>query len=214
MTALVDNDVIFKGACYGLIGELLGPVCGEDQPVGVLGAAKFVVSKKVAKTAINKSRDTVLHNLEQFLRRALAIEPTEAERTIAAELELAALNSGVSLDAGESQLCAVLIERAIPWLLTGDKRAIRAIEQLLNSYGRLIAASGKVKCLEQLALAAIPDAAKASSFREKVCAEAHIDRTLAICFSCTLAGIKGNYATGLESYIGHLRKQAERVLSL
>jgi hypothetical protein len=212
MNALVDNDIIFKGACYGLLAEVLATVCGGDDPVGVLGAARFVVSKRIGKTAINKSREAALTNLEEFLRRALAIEPTRVEQTIAADLELAALNSGVSLDSGESQLCAVLIERAVPWLLTGDKRAIRAIEQLLNSYARLTEVIGKVRCLEQLALAAIPDDTKANSFREKVCAEAHIDKTLAICFSCS-SGPTGDYTKGLESYISDLRKQAERVLS-
>jgi hypothetical protein len=211
MNALIDNDIILKGACYGLLPEVLATVCGDD-PVGVLGAARFVVSKRIGKAAINKGREAALANLEEFLHRALTIEPTEAEQTIAADLELAALNSGLSLDSGESQLCAVLVERAVPWMLTGDKRAIRAIEQLIESYARLTELMGKVKCLEQLALAAIPDDAKADSFREKVCAEAHVDKTLAICFSCS-SGATGDYTKGLESYIGDLRSQAERVLS-
>ena len=213
MNALVDNDIVFKGACYGLLPDVLATVCGQEGPAGVLGAARFVVSKKIQKTPLNKGRDSARANLAEFLRRALAIEPTEAEQTIAAELELAALNSGVSLDSGESQLCAVLIQRVVPWMLTGDKRAIRAIEQLLNSDARLAAITGKVKCLEQLVLAAITDDEKASSFRERVCEEAHIDKTLTICFSCSSASAVNDYSEGLESYIGDLRKQAQRVLS-
>ena len=213
MNALVDNDIVFKGAGYGLLPDLLATVSSQEDPVGVLGAARFVVSKKIQKATVNKGRDAALANLEEFLRRALAIEPTEVEQTIAAELELAALSSGVSLDSGESQLCAVLIERMVPWLLTGDKRAIRAMEQLLNSNARLGAITGKVKSLEQLVLAAIPDEAKASSVRKKICAEAHIDKTLAICFSCSSAAAASDCAKGLESYIGDVRKQAARVLS-
>lgn len=213
MNVLVDNDIVFKGACYGLLPEILATVCGHEDRIGVLGAARFVVSKKIRKAVVNKGRDAALANLEEFLCRALAIEPTEAEQTIAAELELAALNGGVSLDSGESQLCAVLVQRIVPWLLTGDKRAIRAIEQLLNSDARLAAITGKVKCLEQLVLAAIHDDARARAMREKICAEAHIDRTLAICFSCHSAPDEGDYTKGLESYIGDLRKDAVRVLS-
>jgi len=213
MKALVDNDIIFKGACYGLLPEVLATVCAADDRVGVLGAARFVVSKKIRKAVINKGGEPALANLEEFLRGAIAIEPTEAEQMIAADLELAAMNAGAGLDSGESQLCAVLIERLVPWLLTGDKRAIRAIEKLLECYDRLITIAGKVKCLEQLALAALPDAATVNSFRDKVCAEAHIDRTLAICFSCSSTEIAGDYVAGLESYIGDLRKEAGRVLS-
>lgn len=212
MKALVDNDIVFKGACYELLPDVLATVCPQEDQVGILGAARFVVSKRIQKTPINKGINAALANLEEFLHRALAIEPTVAEQTIAAELELAALNSSVSLDAGESQLCAVLIQRAVPWLLTGDKRAIRAIEQLLNSDAQLAAIAGKVKCLEQLVLAAITgDDERANSFREKVCAEAHIDKTLSICFSCSSAEAN-DYGEGLRSYICDLRKQAERVL--
>jgi hypothetical protein len=213
MNALVDNDIVFKGACYALLPDVLATVCDQEDPIGVLGAARFVVSKKIQRTPVNKGRDAALANLEEFLRRSLAIEPTEAEQTMAAELELAALNSGVSLDSGESQLCAVLIERVVPWLLTGDKRAICAIERLLNSDGRLAAITGKVKCLEQLVLAGLVDVARANSFREKICAEAHIDKTLSICFSCISAAATSDCIEGLKSYIGDLRKQAERVLS-
>jgi|HigsolmetaAR201D_1030396.scaffolds.fasta_scaffold21795_2 hypothetical protein len=213
MNALVDNDIVFKAVCYGLLAEVLTTLCSHDDRVGILGAAKFVVSKRIQMATVNKGREVALANLEEFLCRALAIEPTEVERNIAADIEAAAQSAGFSLDAGESQLCAVLVQRMVPWLLTGDKRAIRAMEQLLDADARLAAITGRVKCLEQLVLAAIPNDLRARAIREKICVEAHIDKTLAICFSCCSASQVGDYTRGLESYIDDLRKDARRVLS-
>src|SRR2546425_821214 len=117
MKALIDNDIVFKGACYGLLPELVSTVCDPTDPVGVLGAARFVVSKRIQRSVLSKGTGVAISNLEEFLKRAVTIEPTEAEQGTAGEFELAALRSGVSFDAGESQLCAVLISRIVPLLL-------------------------------------------------------------------------------------------------
>ena len=55
-----------------------------------------------------------------FVDTAQIIEPTEEEQLMAADFELAAQRAAVALDSGESQLCAVLIARALRLLLTGD----------------------------------------------------------------------------------------------
>jgi hypothetical protein len=214
MKALIDNDIVFKGACYGLLPELLSNVCDPKDPAGILGAARFVVSKRIQRSPLNKGTEAAIANLQYFLTRAVTIEPTEAERSMAGEFELAALHAGVSLDAGESQLCAVLITRLVPLLFTGDKRAIRGIERLLDSEDRLAALCGKVRCLEQLVLDALPGSGEANSLRKSICAEAHIDKALTICFGCSSGPDGGDYSAGLQSYIADLRKQATRMLSI
>jgi len=213
MKAVVDSDIIFKGACYGLLDEFLSPVCAAGAPFGVLGAARFVVSKKIIKTNPKKGVTAALRFLGDFLERAAVVEPTEAEQTMAAELELAAQRAGLSFDAGESQLCAVLIYRLTPLLLTGDKRAIQAIEELLDSQDRLATVCGKIKCLEQLVLDLLTVGTNPDALRDMICAEIEIDKTLAICFSCHREDASNqDYAEGLQSYIADLRKRAVRVL--
>jgi hypothetical protein len=132
---------------------------------------------------------------------------------MAGEFELAALRAGVGLDAGESQLCAVLIKRLVPFLLTGDKRAIRAAEQLLDSADRLAGLCGKVRCLEQLVLDTLPRGGETNSLRERICAETEIDKALTICFGCSSGTVDVDYFAALQSYIADLRRQATRILS-
>jgi hypothetical protein len=212
MDAIVDNDIVFKLVCYGLIGEML---LGHREPhrsVGVLGAARYVIKKRITKK-LQTSAATAIERLEAFIDKVIVLEPTEAEQLMAANFELAAQRAAVALDTGESQLCAILIVRALPLLLTGDKRAICAIEQLLTVDERLKPVSGKVKCLEQLMLDSLSED-NCSRYRSMICHEAGIDRTLAICFSCSgdEAAIDG-IITGLKSYINDLRSQAQHILA-
>ena len=214
MKALVDNDILFKGACYGLLDAFVSPISVAGDSFGVLGAARFVVSKKISKKAPNKGGAAAHEHLAAFLGRAAIIEPTEEEQRMAAEFELAAQRAGLGFDPGESQLCSVLIRRSTPLLLTGDKRAIQAIEQLLDSESRLVAVCGKIRCLEQLVLDVFSASPNPDSLRAAICAEIEVDKTLTICFSCHREGGSGlDYAEGLKSYLADLRRQAARVLA-
>lgn len=213
MKALVDNDILFKGACYGLIGDLVSPICGDPGSAGVLGAARFVITKKIKRTALRGSVAKALSSLDVFLSQAVVVEPTENEHVMAADFELAAQRAAVPLDAGESQLCAVLISRLLPMLLTGDKRAIEAFETLLDIDPRLQSLCGKVTCIEQLAARLLAQT-DATTLRSSICAEPQVDRTLAICFSCTSEGIRPeSFREGLQSYITALRAAASRILA-
>src|SRR4051794_32397779 len=119
---LCDNDVISKSACYGELDELVWTQEVDSKGIGVLGAAPFVIRRKIQKGNIKGDRDAALKLVDAFMARAHKLEPTEKEQQIAADLESAAQQRGVSLDVGESQLCAILVERNSPLLLTGDKR--------------------------------------------------------------------------------------------
>ena len=212
MDTLVDNDVLFKAACYGFLRELIATVTLVEQ-VGVLGAAWFVISKKITKTGLKKSGEDVLHDLRDFLDGVETVEPTEAEQSMAAEFELAAQRLAVSLDPGESQLCAVLICRTMRLLITGDKRAIVAIDRLIQVDHRLAYLSGRVWCIEQLVLIMLSDG-KVASVRKAICDESSVDITLAICFSCTSAKTdEAQVRAGLESYVKDLRSKAPKVLA-
>lgn len=213
MKALIDNDILLKGACYGPLDHFVEATCGSADHAGTLGAARFVVSKRIQRRRPNKGADAALAALQAFLNRAVQIEPTPAEQAVASEFELTALKLSVSLDAGESQLCAVLISRLVPYLLTGDKRAITALELLLDADGRLWALCGKVRCLEQLVLDALSRDTGGDSLRTVICAEPHVDKTLTICLSCHSPASSASPSEGLASYIEDLRSQATRVLS-
>jgi hypothetical protein len=212
MKAAIDNDVLLKGACYGLLADLVSLTCPSDEDVGVLGSARYVVPGQIAKRALNRDRAVALDVFFKFLDKATALEPLDSEQDMAADLELTAQQLGVSLDAGESQLCAILVHRSLPLLLTGDKRAIAALERLLDVYTPLTPICGKVVCLEQLFAFALAKEG-GDRWRHAVCAEPGVDKSLAICFSChgESVSVESNIA-GLRSYINDLRSVATRVL--
>jgi hypothetical protein len=210
MKALADNDILSKGACFRILDSLVGE---SRSDVGVLGAAKFVLPKKMKKASLRGAPADAIAVLEEFLRDAESIEPTDDEQELAAALELSAQREGLPFDSGESQLCAVLIVRAVPRLVTGDKRAIQALERLLDLESRLATAQGRIQSLEQAVRLAI-DRIGVDSVRGAVCAEPDVDRALTMCFSCGNPSLSPDSVfEGLSSYIADLRGKASRILA-
>jgi hypothetical protein len=140
------------------------------------------------------------------------IEPDDEELALAAEFEEVAQSLGVDLDGGESQLLAVLIRRSAALLLTGDKRAILAMEPIVQAGSYHDQVARRVACLEQIAMALISRHG-AETIHRRVCSEAAIDKSLANCFSCISGFCRPeSILEGLTSYIADLRRQAPRVL--
>lgn len=212
MQAIVDNDILLKGACYGILTELVSGAL-QATAVGILGSARFVVTKRIERCELQGDHDRALKVFLNFLSKATALEPADDEQKMAADLELAAQKLGVSLDSGESQLCAIHSIRLLPLLMTGDKRAIVAIERLLDSETRLGHIAGKVICLEQL-FAILLTEESCYRLKQLVCAEPAVDKAISNCFNCHSDSVlEGSCREGLRSYIAALRTSAPRVLS-
>lgn len=212
--AAIDNDILYKGSWFGLLQQLFAATPGAPTQAVVLGQAKFVVAKKIERQirkGIPNSQRALDHLVEFFSTLALT-EPTTEELLIAAEVENAAAAKGLPLDAGESILCAVVATRRLGALVTGDKRAICAMELLVDTSPTLQAVAGRVVCLEQLFVALL-GSRTGRDVRAAVCANAHADRALATCFACSSpeVGLDQCHA-GLESYIQNLRETAPRML--
>lgn len=212
MRAVIDNDVIYKGACYFLLAPICQAAGGQPNEMGTLSAARFVVESRIRRAPLAGDVNAVLAAFRNFVDQAVALDPTHDEVGLAADLESLAQRLGLPLDAGESQLCSILAIRAIPLMLTGDKRAITALEPMLDHEPRLAPVAGRMKCLEQVVLQIILQAGLEPT-RTQICAEA-IDQALTYCFSCfQSAAPLQSVLDGLNSYIGDLRNQAPRVLA-
>jgi hypothetical protein len=212
MIALADNDILLKAACYRLLAELIPISCDADR-VGYLGAAKFVLGKKIRRMNLCGNVAEAHDELLTFLATNEAIETTAEEQELAAILEATAQTLSVNLDTGESQLLAVLVSRALPKLLTGDKRAIIAIERLLDVLGTLSSVIGKVSCLEQIVKHVFTQG-NPDSIRMAICREPDVDKALSICFSCHgPEQPMPPVVEALDSYISDLRRNAPRALS-
>lgn len=213
MNTVVDNDVLIKGACYRLLAQFIEAASAEDV-VGVLGAARFVVPKQIAKKCPRRGPALPLADFTAFMQTCSILEPDLQERDLAAVLELAAQRAGLSLDAGESQLCAIVAVRSLASLVTGDKRAIRAAESVLDAEQRFANLAGKLRCLEQIVLTLLTGVRSREDLRAAICGEPAIDTALTICFACFSADPPAGAVTaGINSYIRALRSDAPRVLA-
>ena len=205
---LADNDVLIKCAAYRLLGRLdaAGP-----SAVGVLGAARYVVTSAIASHDRLKDRESAQVEWSSFLSETQELEPSPDEIELATKLEQIANELGLALDVGESQLCAMGVRRPGTVVLTGDKRCIRASESLRTVASDLTRLDGRVACLEQL-LDAICAEMGFEAVRARVCAEPEADKTVSVCFSCWSAEVNGIDEAGLTSYIAALRTAAPNLL--
>jgi hypothetical protein len=211
--AAMDNDVLLKGACYRLIWDMIACVPAQPSEIGYLATARFVLASRLPKTHLVGHREEYYQLAVSAISRGKAMEPTEAEVRIAAELEYAAQHSALSLDSGETLLCAIVSERQFCKLITGDKRAVGSLEALAKDHPAPARLAGRVVCLEQLVTAVVASRGPAA-VRAAVCGEAGVDITLAICFGCSSSQAEpGAWSAGLASYIASLRKVAPLLLS-
>lgn len=209
--ALLDNDVLIKGACYCVLDEVLAGFGGDDS-VGVLGAAKFVVSGRLARDPRVQDRERAVAHWIDFLTSVQVMEPSEDAVTVAVAIEEAAAKLGLSLDAGESQLVAIALLHPVPRFVTGDKRAIAALEGTLPVVERLRELAGRVVCLEQL-IGALAARYAGDALAEMICRESEMDKALAICFRCAGKEKIGLDVEGLDSYVGEVRHRAATLLA-
>ncbi|WP_434031529.1 type II toxin-antitoxin system VapC family toxin [[Pseudomonas] boreopolis] len=211
--AALDNDVILKGASYGLLSDLLAALPEGPYEHGVLGAARFMLPKTLKRKSVTRM-GKALADLQVALKAFEVLEPDKAEQRLAAELQFNAQQAGLALDPGEAQLTAIVVSRGLRHLLTGDKRAILALastplpdgidrEQLVR----------KVICLEQAVLALL-DHLGAASVRALICAEHDVDVQLRVCFSCSSPEIdEASWREGLRSAIEAIRVGCSELLS-
>lgn len=217
MTAVVDiavdNDIIIKAACYGLTATLW-PEAASTCHLGVLGAARYVVVKRLERASLSGGSERARGDAEALFATATTLEPTSAEVDLATQLEVTAQRMGLSLDAGESQLIAMMVHRGIPVLETGDKRAIASVELLLDEVAAIVTIAGRVRCLEQIVLRCLGEPGTPAAMAQAICAEPDVDKALSICFRCYSPAPEGHAVdlAAIHSYLGKLRASAPRVL--
>jgi hypothetical protein len=212
--AALDNDVVLKLACYSLLSDLLA-LYEDGQAVGVLGAARFVLPTYIKRDRRIRDKGAASTALASFLRAVELLEPTPAEVALATAFEEAAVAASVSLDVGESQLCAIVLTRNISALVTGDKRAITGAEQLLETVEALRGLAGRIVCLEQL-IHKIFEHIGYGIGRDRVCAEPAVDTALRMCCACNSSQCgqiaRDRIREALLSYINDLRRLAPKLL--
>lgn len=207
---LIDNDVLIKVALWRLGDNMLACTTLGGTPPAILGVARFVVAGRLAKALELADRAAAASAFEAMQAAMKIIEPNDEEIADAADFEAMAAALGLDLDAGESQLLAILRRRGCDALLTGDKRAICAIERITPGE-----ATGRIACLEQL-MADVVRRNEPTGVRARVCAEPTADRAITACFVCSSnpPPTRVEVKAGLASYTEDLRRRASTVLLL
>jgi predicted nucleic acid-binding protein len=209
---LLDNDVVLKTCCYGLAPQALRCLLDRGSTVAALGIARFVLPKKAARSTNISDKARAIAALKEVFALISFEEPNEVELELAAELEDLAQAQGVDLETGESQLVAMVVHRCATMLLTGDKRAIVAVEAIAPRAGLTESLRSRVACLEQL-IRSLLYRLGLDVLRASICKEANADKALAICFSCsTDTCAEREVVEGLASYILDLRRCAPTVM--
>lgn len=202
---LADNDLVFKLSAY-LRHEFLRSELGSE-PAQILPATKFVLRDLARKSRRVSNRAAVQAAVEEAIAGLAVISPSPAAIALAAELEEAAKAQSLELDTGESQLLAIALIEPVRLILTGDKRAVTAIELLAAAD-----LAGRIACLEQV-LAALAEREPIENLRAAICSEPRIDTAATTVFGCSQKTCtRKQVSEGLESYIEHLRRSAERCL--
>jgi hypothetical protein len=206
----VDNDVLLKALrldCAAIFWPAL-------ESIGVLGAAKYVIRDRIRRGKLAESDPSIEGRAAALFEAASELEPTSDELDLANELEREAQRIALPLDAGESQLCAMVALRSLPLFTTGDKRAIESLEKMGGLARWLDKLASKIRCFEQLVASAVADEAVFAVFAPRVCADASVDKTLSICFGC-LGGSspsRADVTACLGSYIEAVRTSAPTLL--
>lgn len=205
---LIDNDVVLKVSCYELVDETLLAITVNGVAPAMLGVGRFVVRGRLAKVGSVADRTKATGAFERLLAELGAVEPDDAELSLAADLEAEAIRHNLELDGGESQLLAVLASRGCDLLLTGDKRAIAAVAVIAAK-----TAASRIACLEQLICQLVASVGVAR-VRPGVCAEPLVDRAITACFACSRPAPPRDeeVVEGLSSYVRHLDRAAPGVL--
>lgn len=200
---LYDNDAALKLSaykCWALLAETI------LYPPALLTVATFSLASQARKARRIADVDSFREELAKFLAACEVLEPSDDEIAMATELEEKAIAVGEEFDTGESQLVAVLINRLLPRLITGDKRALRALATI-----EVPGIEGKLWCIEQV-LRMIVAGRDWETLRGHVCAEAKADTAVAIAFGCYSEPDQENILSGLDSYIREARAAAGKAL--
>ena len=213
LAAAIDNDLLLKSLCYGLT-EMFWPTITSEGTVGLLGAAQFVVRDRLERAELVRDRQAALDELAAVLAAVAILEPTPFEIDLAVSIEREAAEAGVAVDAGESQLAAIVCVRTVSRLETGDKRAVQGMEKILDAVTDLQPLVGSITCLEQVVRRTIPNRQALDAVRLAICREATVDIALGICFSCRgTPPERTDVVAALDSYIEDLRRGAPRLLA-
>lgn len=195
MKLLVDVDALAKLAHWRFLEELPSITGVSLRQCATLTSARFR-----ALRAIDKPDGRLFHSTEAAAAALRAM--VGMTNPLSPDAQHLPLLQGVSgIDAGEAVLLSALSSGEMR-LLTGDKRALRALASLDTEQRAPFV--GKIVTVEQVLLAGL-NRHGIDWLQERVCPFRHIDKAIGIAMGTRCDASKESVREGLESYIKELR---------
>lgn len=192
MIILADNDIVQKLACCELLDSFLEWIESPPAEIWVIPSIPFVLRKKL------KNNPTALACLEAFLLKTRPIP----------EASIDLLERYEQLDEGERQMLAVLVDdERITRLVTGDKRALRQIADMVPSDEDLAKrlAQTRTDCLESVMLG-LMDRFGHAAINAKASLGVESDKVLKMTFGPARSEAHAREVLGV--YLDELKNQA------
>jgi len=203
MDVLIDNDAAVKLAQCGLLEDWL-VTFGDDTTLRTNETFRPWLTKRVKKGRVQSEIETAI-----FQCRPEPVELSSDQIPILLQL------IGPNLDEGECVLFAAATGSQTSIVVTGDKRAIAALAQSLDSAGFADTLSGKIVCVEQVVIQMIDQ----HSFQwvcDRMVAAIRLDwlsdTALTAAFGSMEDATETNVRSTLGAYIDDLRKSAGGLL--
>lgn len=202
MIFLTDNDIVLKLAQFDLLDEAVDALDTKLADIFVTSTArfKFKVVKEQEK-GVRRWGATTHARICEFLNSVKIIDWQSSDE------ELLLLQSVPGIDAGEAVLFSATAKTTEFWLVTGDKRSLRAIASAPSCVKIAKRISRRVLCLEQIILLIIERKGFDYVKNKIVPALAlEVDSAIRAAFGSGMEATKPNAVASLNGYIEELKQ--------
>lgn len=204
MVLLIDNDAILKLASYGLLDVAFSMFNIQPKDIHVLATAKYALLPAQGRLRRCKTEECA-NRLESFLAKVNKLTPDGVDAGI---LDMLIAKPGI--DAGEALLIGVAASDSDSYIITGDKRALEALQMGEGLDNVRNALAGRMLSLELLFSFLVEG--DFAQVQESVRNQPGVDKALTNAFGVSAPVDLASVRAALDSYVSYLRRSTGTLL--
>lgn len=204
MTVFIDNDALLKLASYDLLDTVLTMFDIAPGDIRVLATAKY--SLLPAKDRLRRCKmEECADRLGSFLATARKLASDDVDGSM-----LDSLSAKPGIDPGEAMMLAAAASDSDPFVITGDKRALEALQTGEGLDEVREALAGRVLSLELLFSFLVEG--NFDQVQERVRKQPGVDKAIANAFGVSAPAGLDSVRAALDSYVEYLRRSTGTLL--
>jgi len=203
MKLLMDVDALAKFSNWNLVAHVPGALGFDTSQCATVSSLRYRAQQSVHKP------DQKLFHTPDAASQALEIIGQMCPLASLDPMQLAPFENIVGIDPGEAILFAEVLANPETFVLTGDKRALRALSGL--EAGLRAGLSGRVVLIEQVLLRLL-DQNDLEWVRRHVCPAKSLDKAVSAIMGSRCDANEESVRQGLASYIGEIARLFEPAL--